>query len=221
VHSGISWSAITQAESGRRRNLRPRTLSQLSAALGVSMDYLVDGGPTTAMLTHQALLYEDEEEFAERAASFLLDGIERSEAALAMTGKRNLKVLKKRLGPLAARIELIDSGRGYPRPDAPLELFVRFLTERLRDGAVWVRIVGEPPWAGRSAAEARRWAQYESLINLIFAGSPMTILCPYDVSALPARIVSEAHATHPQTIRAGEVAESPEYREPGSFVLNP
>jgi hypothetical protein len=185
------------------------------------MDYLVDGGPTTAMLTHQALLYQDEEEFAEGAARFLLDGLERSEAALAMTGKRNLKLLKKRLGPAAARIELVDSGGEYTRPHVPMELFMRFLTERLRDGAVWVRIVGEPPWAGRSAAEVRRWTQYESLVNLIFAGSPMSIMCPYDVSALPARIVSEAHVTHPQTIRNGEIAESPEYREPGRFVLGP
>ena len=43
-HSGLSWSAIAQVESGRRTNLRPSTLAALSRPLGVSIDYLVDGG---------------------------------------------------------------------------------------------------------------------------------------------------------------------------------
>ena len=38
-HSGISWSAISQIESGRRRDVRLGTLSALAEALGVSVDY--------------------------------------------------------------------------------------------------------------------------------------------------------------------------------------
>jgi transcriptional regulator with XRE-family HTH domain len=220
VHSGVSWSAISQAESGRRRNLRPGTLSRLCAALGVSIDYLITGDPTPTMLFHQALLYEDADEFAEGAGRFLLEGLERSEAALAMTGKRNLKLLREHLGGDADRVELVDSTRGHTRPEVPLERFARFLSERLREGAVWVRIIVEPPWAGRSAAEVRLWTRYESLINLIFAGSPVSILCPYDVGTVDRAIVSDAHATHPQTIQTGTTVDSPAYMDPGRFVLD-
>lgn len=216
---GVSWSAIAQAESGRRRNLRPGTLSRLAGALGVSIDYLVSGGPTPAMLAHEALLYEGEEEFAEGAGRFLLEAIERSEAALAMTGKRNLKRLRKQLGNAAKRVELVDSSRGYRTPDAPMEMFTRFMRKALGEGAVWVRVVGEPPWGGKSAAQVRQWTRYESLINLIFAGSPMSILCPYDVGALDSKILSDAHVTHPRIVRGGKSVDSSQYRDPGSFAL--
>lgn len=217
--SGVSWSAIAQAESGRRRNLRPKTLSRLSGALGVSMDYLVNGVPTPPMIIHQALLYADEEEFAEGASRFLREGIERSEAALALTSTRNLRLLKKRLGADAKRVELVDSSRGYTTPEVPMEMFTEFMTRKLREGSLWVRIVGEPPWSGRSAAEVRLWTRYESLINLIFAGSPMSILCPYAAGALDAAIVNDAHVTHPQIIQRGEMAESAQYRDPARFAL--
>jgi transcriptional regulator with XRE-family HTH domain len=217
--SGVSWSAISQAESGRRRNLRPQTLSRLSGALGVSMDYLVNGNPTPPMLSHQALLYGDEDEFAEGAGSFLAEGVERSEAALAMTDKRKLGVLKRRLGSDADRVEFVDSARGYKAPEAPLELFTEFMTRKLGEGSVWLRIVGEPPWGGRSRAEVRLWTRYESLINLIFAGSPMSLLCPYATGDLNPAIVAGAHVTHPQIVERGETAESSRYRDPARFAL--
>src|SRR3984893_10169340 len=63
-HAGISWSAIAQVESGRRRNLRPSTLAALSRPLRVSIDYLVDGGQSPAtMLEHSAFPYRADDEF--------------------------------------------------------------------------------------------------------------------------------------------------------------
>src|ERR1700686_2883902 len=63
-HAGVSWSAIAQVESGRRTNLRPSTLLALSRPLGVSIDYLVEGGlsrPT--MLGHSAFSYRTDDQF--------------------------------------------------------------------------------------------------------------------------------------------------------------
>jgi transcriptional regulator with XRE-family HTH domain len=52
------WSAIAQVEAGRRTNLRPATLSALAGPLGVTIDYLVNGGASQArMLEHSAFLY--------------------------------------------------------------------------------------------------------------------------------------------------------------------
>lgn len=215
----LSWSAIAQVESGRRRNLRPRTLAHLAAALGVSIDYLVNGQPTTPMLSHQALLYEGSEEFAEGAGQFLLEGVEQSEASIVITNKRNLKVLRRWLGGAADHVELMDSAGRLTSPEAATESFRQFLTAKLQEGAVWVRVVGEPIWDGRSPAEVRLWTRHESLINLVFAGSPLSMLCCYDVSAIDPAIVREAHVTHPQTIQRGETVESAEYRDPAGFVL--
>ena len=220
-HSGVSWSAIAQAESGRRRNLRPRTLTRLSAPLGLSIDYLVNGGTAPMMLTHQALLYDSEDAFADGAGSFLVEGIDRSEAALALTSTGNLDLLKEHLGEDAGQVELLDSRKRMSSPEAVMDLVTDFLNARLEQGAVWVRIVAEPIWAGRSRSEVRVWTRFESMMNLLFAGSPMSVLCPYSTKALHPAILREAHATHPQTIDAGTVMDSPGYRGPGGFALEP
>src|SRR5687767_203826 len=83
VRSGMSWSAIAQVESGRRANPRPTTLSALAGALGVSIDYLVDGGPVaTPMLEHRALIYGSDDDFAATTSDFLREGIKRAEPSL-------------------------------------------------------------------------------------------------------------------------------------------
>jgi transcriptional regulator with XRE-family HTH domain len=218
-HSGLSWSAIAQVESGRRTNLRPDTLSRLSGALGVSIDYLVGGSATPPMLTHQALLYDNEEALAETASGFLLEGMDRSEALLAVTTKQNIELLRKRLGSDAKRVELVDSASFLTTPDATLRSFGSFLSDSLRDGAPWVRIIGEPIWAGRTKSEVRLWTRFESLFNLVFGASPLTALCPYDERALAPAIVNHARVTHPQTIKEGVLEESVDYQDPGGFAL--
>jgi transcriptional regulator with XRE-family HTH domain len=221
VHAGISWSAIAQAETGRRRNLRSGTLSGLSRALGVSVDYLVTGGTTPPMLRHQALLYETDDAFAQGAGDFVLEGIDRSEATLVVTDSGNLELIRERLGSKAGRVEFRESTGQYTSPEAALDLFRAFLSAKIEQGAVWVRVVGEPIWAGRSKAEVRLWTRYESLINLVLGGSPMSLLCPYNATTLDPAIASHAHVTHPQIVEGGTVTDSPEYRDPGGFALEP
>jgi anti-sigma regulatory factor (Ser/Thr protein kinase) len=63
-----------------------------------------------------------------------------------------------------------------------------------------VRIIGEPIWAGRSAAEYPACAQHEALINIAFAGRTVTILCPYDTGALEPEVLADAWVTHPVVI---------------------
>jgi transcriptional regulator with XRE-family HTH domain len=218
--SGVSWSAIAQAETGRRRNLRPRTLFLLSMPLGVSIDYLVAGGPTRPMLDHQALLYDTEQAFTEGAGRFLLEGIERSEATLVVTNKGNIEILRDELGREAEQVELVDSANALTSPEAALELFTGFLNDKIQQGAVWTRVLAEPIWAGRSKSEVRLWTRFESLINLLLGSSPASVVCPYNVKALPPAILREAHATHPRMAEGGAVTVSPDYRGPGSFALD-
>ena len=54
-HSGVSWSAIAQIQSGRRKDVRLRSLSALAKALGVSVDYRIGAATATApqLLEHR------------------------------------------------------------------------------------------------------------------------------------------------------------------------
>jgi transcriptional regulator with XRE-family HTH domain len=221
-HAGISWSAIAQVESGRRKNLRPSTLAALSRPLGVSIDYLVDGGqwrPT--MLEHSAFIYRTEDEFRRAMGLFLAEGIERSEAILAVTTGPNIELLCGHLGNDARRVEFIDASDFYSTPVAALEAYRAFSEANLERGATWVRVVGEPMWAGRSDADVRSWTRYESLFNLVFAGFPLTVVCPYDERSVAPEILRQAHLTHPHMVDERGISQCPGYTEPGRFALEP
>jgi hypothetical protein len=209
-------------ESGRRINVRPSTLAALSRPLGVSIDYLVDGSrPPPPMLEHSAFLYRTDEQFQTTMGSFLAEGIERSEAIIAVTSPPNIELLREHLGKDARSVEFVDSRPFLSTPTAVLEAFTTFASVNLGRGAAWVRVLGEPRWAERSETDVRLWTRFESLFNLVFAGSPMTVTCPYDERLVAPEIVSEALVTHPCTIGVGGLSDSHDYADPRSFALRP
>jgi transcriptional regulator with XRE-family HTH domain len=223
-HSEISWSSVAQIESGRRRNLRPGTLTALAGALGVTVDYLVCGGPASpAMLEHRALLYQTDAEFLDVAGPFLAAGIERSEASLAVTSRTNIDLLSDHLGAGAGEVEFADAATWYRSPGAALDSYKDFANAKIAAGAPWVRVLGEPgpAWSGASDSEIRLWTHYESLVNLVFASWPVTLLCAYDERSVEPEIASQARVTHPHTIGPGPGADSPDYLDPAGFVLEP
>jgi transcriptional regulator with XRE-family HTH domain len=219
-HSGMSWSAIAQIESGRRTNLRPATLAALAGALGVTIDYMVSGqSPRAVMFEHSALLYEDDGEFLAAAAPFLTEAVDRSEPVLAITSRAKIDALRQQLGTAADNIQFADRDEWYDSPVRALARYHEFVAERVADGAPWVRILGEPVWEGRSAADVRVWCRYESLLNLVFRGSPVTLLCPYATRDLDAVILEQACATHPYTLEQDALIASPTYRHPDAYLL--
>ncbi|MHB8693033.1 MAG: MEDS domain-containing protein [Solirubrobacteraceae bacterium] len=219
-HSGLSWSAIAQVETGRRLNVRPSTLVALSRALAVSVDYLVGSSvsPPT-MLEHSAFCYRAEDQFQTTMGSFLEEGIERSEAVLAVTTGPNIELLREHLGGAAASIEFVDSSSFLTTPIAALEAYRAFTEDKLGRGAPWVRILGEPRWAQRSDLEVRLWTRFESLFNLVMGAAPLTAVCPYDERSVAPEIVRQAHHTHPNTIDDRGTSQNPDYTDPGSFAL--
>ena len=220
VRSQLSWSAIAQVETGRRRNVRPTTLAALAEALGVTIDYLVGGAPVgSPMLEHLALIYDTDDELVDTCAPFLGEGLERSEAVLAITTRGNIKLLRQRLGADARRIEFIERGRWYKAPGRALAELERVVNEKLAAGAPWVRVVGEPIRVGGSNHETRLWTRYEALINLVLAHAGATVVCPYDTRTVHPEIARQARMTHPQTIGKAGIAASPDYADPAGFVF--
>jgi transcriptional regulator with XRE-family HTH domain len=218
-HSGVSWSAISQVESGRRSNLRLATLSALASALAVSIDYLVTGQPSAPpMLEHRALLYKDEDEFAASIVPFLNEAAERAEPALAVTTDENIELLRDRLGSAAESVEFVERSSWYPAPRAALAGYSEFLDKAIAAGGNWVRIVGEIAWDPVDEPAVVAWGHYESLLNLTFATMPATVVCPYDMRALSPEIVDVARATHPHIIDSTGVTGSSRYTALGDLL---
>ena len=219
-HSGISWSAIAQVETGRRTNLRPSTLQSLAGALGVTIDYLVaGGGRAVPMLAHRALLYASEPEFLEVAVPFLAEGTERGEAVLAVTSDANISLLTRRLGDGAKEVEFRECSSWYRTPAQAFLGYRAFLDSRLEAGAPWVRILGEPPWSSSCPEQLRTWMRYEALLTLVFAPRPVNVTCPYDVRGLDEALITHARAIHPHDGELGGSQDGWDYTDSVGLAL--
>ena len=222
-HSGLSWAAIAQIESGRRQQVRVSSLVALASALGVSVDYLVGGDATISpqLLGHRVLIYGSDDEYLEAAVPFLLEGLARSEAVLTVPTKHQGDLLRDALGDDAQRIEFLDSAEWYRSLRDAAGGYLSFVKERFEHGAPWIRILAEAVWDGRSEAGVAEWFTYESLVNLALASSPATIVCSYDGRSLPDRVLAGAHHTHPELAAGAVHTPNLAYRQPLDFVLGP
>lgn len=162
---------------------------------------------------HRALFYRSADEYLAALVPFVTGGLARGDAVAVAVPEPNLALLRSALGADAesvTMIDLADAGRNPGRIIA--EVLCRF-ADRHHDRHV--RIVGEPIWPGRTATEYPACAQYEALINPVFAGRAVTIVCPYDVSGLAPAVVADAGATHPLLWETGGVRRSDRYDPDG------
>jgi len=63
-----------------------------------------------------------------------------------------------------------------------------------------IRIIQEPVWPGRSAAETREAIRSEALLNLALAGAAADALCLFDETGLTPPVIAGAQSTHPQLL---------------------
>ncbi|WP_206336235.1 sensor histidine kinase [Streptomyces torulosus] len=169
------------------------------------MTTAADIGP----FVHPALFYRGEEQYLAGTVPFLRDGLAAGEAvAVAVPGPR-LALIEAGLGADAAGVEFLDMTRAGRNPGRIIPGVLRAFADAHPGGRV--RIIGEPIWAGRSAAEYPACVQHEALINAAFQGRAVTILCPYDADALTPAVLDDARATHPVVIDSGVERPSATY----------
>jgi transcriptional regulator with XRE-family HTH domain len=220
--SGVSWSAISQIESGRRKDLRLSSLSAIADALGVSVDYLI--GTAAAAnpphpFEHRVLTYASDEEFVAAAIPFLVEGIEQSHSLVAILTDAKTRLVRHALGDRSELVAFADWTEWYSSPREALHRYGELVKQKLEDGAVWIRVVAEAAWTGGTGAETAAWTRYESLVNLAFAASPATIMCTYDEQSFPAKVIADARRTHPEVADGSDITACPTYRDPADFLL--
>ena len=221
-HSGVSWSAIAQIESGRRKDVRLSSLSALAEALGVSVDYLIGSATSTPprLLEHRLLTYGSDEQYLAAAIPFFAEGMERSESLLAVTTKEQIELLRDSLEDRADHVEFADSTDWYRSPNTAMGGYRTFVNEKLEGGAAWIRVVAEIAPESRSDAEIPAWTRYESFVKVAFASSPTSLICTYDDRSWPADVIADARQTHPELTDGSAAAVNREYRGPEDFLLD-
>jgi anti-sigma regulatory factor (Ser/Thr protein kinase) len=163
--------------------------------------------------SHEALIYEDRDEFAAGAVRFLREGIAAEEVVLIAVAPEKEALLKGELGADAGAARFFDM-RALGRNPARLIPFWREFIDAQGDRPG--RGLGEPVWPGRTPAEIDECERHEALLNLAFGGDRgWSMLCPYDGGALTDEVLEGVARSHPHVHRDGET------RSNGSFLADP
>lgn len=152
--------------------------------------------PPVTRFRHDTLLYRGLDDFVAAVAAFAGDAVVADEPTLIVAAADRLERLAGRVDERLVR--LADMAEVGANPARIISAWREFTDEHAGRP---VRGVGEPIWAGRSAAEIAECQQHERLLNLAFDDSaPFWLLCPYDLDALTSDVIEEARRSHPALI---------------------
>lgn len=159
---------------------------------------------------HEALIYSDADQFLAATVPFLTAALDAGEPALVAVSERNTALLRDELGTAADGVEFAameELGRNPAR-------LIPFLLDFAGDNAGRsVRGIGEPIWPGRGTAEIDECQRHESLLNLAFSSAAgLSLLCPYDGTALPDEVLAVVSHSHRSVARDGAHEASGDYR---------
>ncbi|HTT51068.1 MAG TPA: sensor histidine kinase [Streptosporangiaceae bacterium] len=146
--------------------------------------------------SHEALLYPGDGQFLSGVLSFVRPAVDAGFPVLVLLTAARIAAVRGALGPAAEKVEFADMAEVGGNPGRIIGAWRRFLDAH--GGAAELRGVGEAVFPGRSPAELAECVRYEELLNVAFdPATPLRVLCPYDVAALPAPVIADARRTHP------------------------
>jgi anti-sigma regulatory factor (Ser/Thr protein kinase) len=174
---------------------------------------LSDPAAVDSGVRHVAWFYRTPAEYARAVEEFVRTGLTRGEPVLvALPDGRLPAGWQPPAGSAVTMTDMRELGRNPARIIPAIRAFYSS-----HDGRR-ARYVGEPVWPSRSPAELCEAGRHEALLNLAFADAEIDIMCPYNVTALPAAAVASARSTHPRVrADAGEL-DNPDYLEPAGFL---
>jgi anti-sigma regulatory factor (Ser/Thr protein kinase) len=170
----------------------------------------------TSPFQHEALIYGTPDELIAGAVPFVRAGLGADEPVLVAVPPASMEPIRSALGISAARVRFVDMAEEGRNPGRIIPgVLYSFVSEYAPKR---VRIIGEPIWADRSAAEYPACVQHEALINLAFADYDAVILCPYDARRLTGAALADAERTHPVITTCDGRRVSAAYAAPHSVV---
>ena len=170
-----------------------------------------------AALTHDGLLYRDRDDYLAGVIGFLLAGLRAGQPIFVAVPEPNLAAIRDRLNGAGADIRFADMSEIGRNPGRIMPAIHRFVDAH---PARRVRFVGEPIWAGRSAAEIQEATRHEAMLNIAFRRTAVDILCPYDVTRLAPQVIDDAWRTHPGMYDAARHRHSAHYADPAQIYAD-
>jgi hypothetical protein len=161
---------------------------------------------------HEAFLWHGRDQFVQRLAPFIREGIEAGEAMMVAVTPEHAAWLTGELGPSARQVRFVDMTELGRNPACIIPAWQSFLDECAGDGRP-ARGIGEPIWVGRRPEEIAECQLHESLLNLaIDPDLPFWLVCPYDDARLDPEVITEAGRSHPVLATSTSYSGSPNYQ---------
>lgn len=162
-------------------------------------------------LRHSVLFYTSRAQYQAEVSAFVQAALASNEVVMVTVPGARAAAVREALGDGWRKVifhDITDYGGNPGRLIPAIHSFLGAHPGRR------VTLVCEPGWPGRRGREFVELARHEALSNLAFAGLPLTAMCPYDASTLPAEALAAAAQTHPLVAAPGGVAASPMYLGP-------
>ncbi|HEX4721612.1 MAG TPA: sensor histidine kinase [Pseudonocardiaceae bacterium] len=175
------------------------------------------GKAADATFGHPALFYHGDGEYLAGTVPFITDGLAAGDPVAVAVPGPHVALLRSALGSAAERVRLLDMTVVGRNPGRIIPGVLRDFADRYPDRHV--RIIGEPIWPSRTAAEYRACLRHEALINHAFASRQVTVLCPYDADGLSRQVLADAARTHPVLVDHDGRHDSGQY-EPDAVLVD-
>src|SRR5262245_19775260 len=111
------------------------------------------------------MLYSSAGTFRDAAVPFLEAGLDAGDAVLMVAPAPAVGGLRRTLGSAARAVEFHDSAQWYSQPTRAIAAYSAYI-EGHSDASI--RVLAEPGWDCRTAAEIGEWTRYESIVNQAF-----------------------------------------------------
>jgi anti-sigma regulatory factor (Ser/Thr protein kinase) len=167
-----------------------------------------DGGG----FSHCALIYQDMADGAAAVLAFVRDGVARGEPVWIGVSGPTVQLVRRALGDEHSGVEFHEISELGRNPGRILSAASDFAASHRGRPVRWME---EPMWPGRSPAELTEAVRHEALVNLAFIGSPVSVLCLYDLMRLKPGLATCAEQTHPCVSVGGHTQVSADYLGPG------
>ena len=166
--------------------------------------------------SHSAAFYASTAEFVTGVRAFVDQALDQAEPVLIAAPGAAIRLLQRHLDGHGRQVSWADITEAGTNPARIIPLIDAFASSH--PGRP-VRCVTQPLWNARTAEQRRETIRHEALVNLAFADTRISILCPYDAARLDAGAVATAEQIHPVIIRNESARPSPGY-DPG-IILPP
>jgi anti-sigma regulatory factor (Ser/Thr protein kinase) len=165
-------------------------------------------------LEHAAVFYRGTDDYLDAVLGFVAEGLGRADPVLVAVPGPKVGLLREHLGGQAGQVSFADMTEMGANPARIIPRVAAFADAH--HGRA-IRYVGEPVWETRTAAELCEATRHEALINLAFAGTAASILCPYDRARLSPGVIADAERIHPVLITGGLPRPGRSYPGAGLF----